>query len=274
MNCNSTHFKAIAAINIFTYNILCKDDDQHGDCKIYLQNWLVYENLALRAEDAELNTRYIKSWKSMKHDSKKMWGLIDWKGKSGINKDYYVNESVINSYFINIFQSDKTKNQPVVTDIVEIINIYEIHVPALDRMPDINELDIALKSICRGISFDGLPPEILHIFPLALKEVLLLLMQRVFFGKYPKDWNKQMLHAVTKHGHTYNHPQLRGIAIAPLLCRLNDTIMDNRFRCWYVPNPEQSGFRPKQGCLLPLFSLVIDGIYLWAFKILKKPLIM
>ena len=29
LNCNSTHFKAIAAINLFTYNILCKDDDQH-----------------------------------------------------------------------------------------------------------------------------------------------------------------------------------------------------------------------------------------------------
>ena len=66
-----------------------------------------------------------------------------------------------------------------------------------------------------------------------------------------------MLHAVTKHGHTYDQPQLRGIAIAPLLCRLYDTIMDNRFRCWYVPNAEQAGFRPKQGCLLPLFSLTI-----------------
>ena len=143
------------------------------------------------------------------------------------------------------------------TDIVEIINTYEIHVPALDRMPDNNELDTAMKSIRRGISFDGLPPKTLRIFPLALKEVILLLMQRVFFGKFPKDWNKQMLHAVTKHGHTYNHPHLRGIAIDPLLCRLYDTIMDNRYRCWYVPNPEQPGFRPKQGCLLPLFSLVI-----------------
>ena len=63
-----------------------------------------------------------------------------------------------------------------------------------------------------------------------------------------------MLHAVTKHGHTDDHPQLQEIAIAPLLCRLYDTIMDNRVRCWYVPNAEQSGFRPKHGCLLPLFS--------------------
>ena len=53
------------------------------------------------------------------------------------------------------------------------------------------------------------------------------------------------------------NPQLRGIAVAPLLCRVYDTIMDNRFSSWYLPNPEQSGFRAKQGCLLPLFSLFL-----------------
>ena len=109
LNCNSTHFKAIAAINLFTYNILCKNDDQHEDCKIYLQNWLRYENLALKAEDAEVNTR------CMLHDSKKMLNLIDWKDKGEITRDNQVNEPVINSYFTKIFQSDKTKNHPVVT---------------------------------------------------------------------------------------------------------------------------------------------------------------
>jgi len=56
-------------------------------------------------------------------------------------------------------------------------------------------------------------------------------------------------------------PQLRGIAVAPLLCRVYGTIMDNRFRCWFAPNPEQSGFRAKQGCLLPLFALIIMIIF-------------
>ena len=120
-----------------------------------------------------------------------------------------------------------------------------------------NEINIAFKSINRGISFDGLPPKILQIVPYSLKEVFLVILQMVFTHKFPENWRLQILHAITKHGHTYLQPSLRGIAIAPLICRLYDTIMDNRFQNWYIPNAEQSGFRPKQGCLFPLFTLVI-----------------
>ena len=42
--------------------------------------------------------------------------------------------------------------------------------------------------------------------------------------------------------------------MAPLLCRLYDTIMDNRFTKWYSPNPEQYS-QKKQGCPVPLFTL-------------------
>ena len=37
--------------------------------------------------------------------------------------------------------------------------------------------------------------------------------------------------------------------------------MDNRFRSWFRPNPEQSGFREEQGCPLPLFTLIILIVY-------------
>ena len=50
-------------------------------------------------------------------------------------------------------------------------------------------------------------------------------------------------------------------AVAPLLCRVYDVILDNRFRNWYVPIYEQSGFRPKQGCLLPIFTLIVLIIF-------------
>ena len=38
------------------------------------------------------------------------------------------------------------------------------------------------------------------------------------------------------------------------VCRVYDTIIDNRFKKWYTPNPEQSS-QSKQGCPLPLFTL-------------------
>ena len=106
-----------------------------------------------------------------------------------------------------------------------------------------NELEIALKKNRKGVNFDGLSPDILHIIPKSLKEVILVLIKKVFFNKYPDEWKKQILNTITKPGHTYDYPQLRCIAIASLLSRVYDTIIDNRFRHWFTPNPEQYGFR-------------------------------
>ena len=153
-------------------------------------------------------------------------------------------------YFLNIFQSKKIKDTPHVSCITNLIEEHKVHIPSLDRSPDMNELEIALKKNRKGVSFDGLSPDILHIIPKSLKEVILVLIQKVFFNKYPDEWKKQILNTITKPGHTYDYPQLQGIAIASLLSRVYNTIIDNRIRHWFTPNT-------KQGCLLPLFSLVI-----------------
>ena len=69
-------------------------------------------------------------------------------------------------------------------DITDHLNRYEMNVPDLYRIPDMNELDIAMKSINRGINFDGLPPNILRIIPEALKDIILALLQKIFFGLF------------------------------------------------------------------------------------------
>ena len=52
-------------------------------------------------------------------------------------------------------------------------------------------------------------------------------------------------------------PQLRGIGVAPVLARVYDIILDQRFLKWYTPNREQSGLRLKHGCSLPLFCVFL-----------------
>ena len=66
---------------------------------------------------------------------------------------------------------------------------------------------------------------------------------------------------VEKKGHTILEPKLRGIAVSSLAPQIYDTIIDNRFHSWYVPNKEQSGFRVLQGCLFQLFfvSLLLEN---------------
>ena len=260
-NCNSTHFKAMANINLFSYNHYKNLDDSSAS-DVYLRDWIRFTNLAKSAEHDELNLSCNKLWKNIRSNSKKMWSKVDWKGKCEVEKKTeQVNESTINDYFKKIFQSEKTKNTPTVNDIIDKIESYDTGVWELDKPPEMGELELACKTKRNGVSFDGLSSDILLILPESLKQAILVLIRKIFFGDYPEEWKIQILHAITKHGHTYYQPQLRGIAVAPLLGRVYDTIMDNRFRSWFQPNPEQSGFRSEQGCPLPLFTLIIFIVY-------------
>ena len=117
----------------------------------------------------------------------------------------------------------------------------------LDDIPKMEELNKAMQLIGTGISIDGIPPNVAKILPHSMKEVILDLVKKVFFHEYPDEWTKQILHSIKKDGHAANDPTLRGIAIAPFLCRLYDIIIDMRFCAWYISIYEQSGFRPGLG---------------------------
>ena len=84
-----------------------------------------------------------------------------------------------------------------------------------------------------------------------------MLMINVFFKDYPLEWSKQILHSIRKNGHTRKYPKLRGIAVATFLCRIYDSILNEKFLSWYQPNYEQAGFRSGQGCLNQIFILVL-----------------
>ena len=253
-NCNSKHFKAIADMNLHAYKMLSLDPSV--DISQYLNDWRKFENLAVKASNDELNTRINKSWKNVKKDGKKLWEAVDWKGVAEIKKEKPAMEADTMKYFTSIFQSPKTENHPRVEEIRVELDNYEVYIPIPDDPPTM-ELEIAFLKIGSGVSLDGIPPKIASFLPQSMKVVILQLIHNVFFDSYPFEWRKQILHALKKDGHTFKDPKLRGIAIAPFLCRLYDIIIDIRFCAWYKPNREQAGFRPGQGCLLQLFMLIL-----------------
>ena len=216
-----------------------------------------YENLARKAEESEMNVKANSSWKNIKKDGRKMWGVIDWKGKSEVNENKILHDSQIQKYFRNIFQSQKTMHHPTVSNIMNKLHNYFLFIPILDELPNMSEVELALNNIHRGIGIDGLPPIVLKILPKVMLDCLLLLIQKVFMSSYPEEWNKQILHAVAKKNHTYHNSDLRGIAIAPLLCSVYDDIIESRLNSWYKPNFRQAGFRKGQGCLLQIFMLTL-----------------
>ena len=63
--------------------------------------------------------------------------------------------------------------------------------------------------------------------------------------------------AFAKKDHSREKPSLRGIGIGPVLSRMFDVVVNSRFGRWYIPNKEQAGFRPEQGCLLQILALLM-----------------
>ena len=77
----------------------------------------------------------------------------------------------------------------------------------------------------------------------------------------------QLLIPIAKKCNTLLTPQLRGIASSSFLPRIYDAFIDTRFKSWYKPNKEQSGFRKGQGCILQLFY---EALLIEMAKQLKK----
>ena len=211
-----------------------------ADIVRYIEEWMKYEKLARQARNDEMNCKINKSWKDKKGDGKKLWECIDWKGKAEVQPEKQAKEAEILRYFKGIFQSPKTKNNPVIDDVWDELDTYDMYIPILDDTPSMQELESAINAVGTGVSIDGLPPKIVKILPPSMKEHILNLIQQVFFGDYPTEWTKQILHSIKKEGHTAEDPKLRGIAIAVLLCRLYDIMIDQRFANWFKPNPEQA----------------------------------
>ena len=252
VNCTSANFKAIAQANFAAYSQTTDEEIK----KDYLLKWNQFERLARDASNQELNCNINRSWKNLKGDGKKMWDRIDWNGKSEIKPEKQADAAEISKYFKSIFQSFKTSHHPKIDSVKENIENHDTYIPILDDPPTMDELESAILKIGTGVSLDGLPPDVAKILPASMKEVILQLLIEVFFNEYPSEWSKQILHALKKDGHTPADPKLRGIAIGLLLCRLYDIIIDERFRAWLHPNPEQASCA-GQGCLFQLFLLMM-----------------
>ena len=74
--------------------------------------------MASKAVNEELNVCVNQSWRNNKNNGKKLWDKIDWKGKAEMKVEKIAAESEILKYFKSIFQSIKTSDHPIVSDIM------------------------------------------------------------------------------------------------------------------------------------------------------------
>ena len=261
-NCTSKNIQAICSAHFSLYNWKIKNDAPADEINNAAKQWWQYRSLAAEMEKKEYNTRVNKTWSHCrKNDSRKMWKMIDWKGKCQQLPSAELEPSSVHNYFKDIFQSVKTSEHPTISSISGTISAYTSGDHPLNQPFSMDEVDNALRNVGNGTGIDGVPPIISNLFPRSLREILLRFLQTVYsHGPYPKPWTIQLLFPVEKKGHTILEPKLRGIAVSSLTPRVYDTLIDRRFHSWYIPNMEQSGFRELQGCLFQLFfvSLLLE----------------
>ena len=255
-NCTSKNYYAIANANFLRYEHLMLEGKPEEDYKIYRDTWLEADTLACKHENQEYNIHTNEKWKNCKkNDGRRLWDAVDWKGKSIIRKSEEISAEITTSYFKRIFQSSKTVNNPTLASTIPPHS--NNHVPDLDRDITIDDINLSIKSIGKGTSLDGISPDVMMILPLSMRKLLCRLYNNTFTDQYPIKWQQQLLFPHPKKGHKTSDPKLRGIAIAPVLSRIYDKILNTRFCNWYVPNKEQAGFRKSQGCLLQIFSIYL-----------------
>ena len=252
--CTSRHYKAIAEANYQCYKYHERENGNSENCMFYRERWLLYHDIANIKENEEFNIKKNSKWYNVKKDPKKLWKLIDWKGKVAEDEPELSHHEVHN-FFKNIFQAPKLIEDPVLDESSEELDMYHEMVFTTDKEITMIEIEKACSSIGSGTGLDGIPPAICKFFPPALKEILLRLFNSVFHNNYPKKWYNQLLTPIPKSGHTIVAPKLRGVAIGMMLSRLYDDIIDQRFCNWYQPNPEQAAYRIFQGCVIQLCCL-------------------
>ena len=258
-NCTSKNMRAVCDAHMFLYKCKLRTNAPPAEIAAVATQWWQYNQLTVEMEKKEFNVTVNRKWAHCsKNDTRKMWKMIDWKGQSQKEPPRTIEPEAVSKYFKGVFQSSVTAKHPTVTDIQDKLNSYNVVHPLLDRPINRMEVDTVLRDVGKGIGCDGIPPSISILFPESLRNVLLELMEQIFTNHiYPLEWAYQLLISLEKKGHTISSPQLRGICLSSLLPRIYDTIIDNRFKAWYVPNKEQSGFRLLQGCLVQLFYVIL-----------------
>ena len=88
-----------------------------------------------------------------------MWEKMDWKGKADAKKEVLIRDQEVDTYFRDIFQSEKTSHHTKIKDIRTKLVEYDLYVPTLDDPITQEEFDVAIKKLGKGCGLDGIPAD-------------------------------------------------------------------------------------------------------------------
>ena len=213
---------------------LCSDVERDNALNSYLT--------ARKEVNYKVLKRENEAWSSLvTGDGKSLREKIDWNGKP-------LEHPSVNEF--QCFSEDLYKSQDV-DDLSKIANLQSnVSIPVLDDPISDHEINHAVKSMTNG-GFN------LLIMTSCFSHVILLLLNFIFFVRYPVHLALSLLSIIPKKGNLLLPKYYRGIQMVRALGSLYDRIIARRLHSWMHDEPEQSAFQKGKSAIMQIFTLRI-----------------
>ena len=180
--------------------------------------------------------------------TKDLWNKIDWKGntKSKPTKHPMIDE--LQLHYEELYSRDESEEAADISNLTT-----NVHIPLLDNPILPEEITDAKQSMKKG-GYDY-QIQVLKILSTTFMPLLVLIMNFMFFLKYPINLACSLLISLPKKGNLSLPKNWRGIQMLPAIAALYDRILANRLHKWIGVDDEQTAFQKGKSTIHQLFTL-------------------
>ena len=206
-----------------------------------------------RSVHYEVLKKETELWSSLvtDNDAKALWSKIDWKGNYTRKKpSRHPTILEFQNFFQDLYTCEDSNENVNISNLQSCITI-----PVVDDLISKNDVDEAVKSMKNG-GFDYNLP-ILLILTSCFSNTILLLLNFIFFVRYPVDLALSLLSVIPKKGNLQLAKNYRGIQMLHALGSFYDRIIAKRLYRWMHVEAEQSAFQKGKSAIIQIFTLRI-----------------
>ena len=230
------------------YTNCLTNNDNFEDIDVALSNYQIGRNNLNQMISKKHESEYVNILNAK--DDHALWQRINWSGKLRNNNSKHPEITDLAEHFETLYQPMEEN---------EMEKMYElrsnVYIPVNDDVIVMGELKSAALAMKKGGWDFSLP--VLKLLMKCIPNILLLLMNLLFFCVYPLKLTLSILHAIPKTGNLLLCSNYRGIQMQQLFALLYDRIIAARLISWAKISYEQSAFQKGKSTLNHIFTLRI-----------------
>ena len=181
--------------------------------------------------------------------SKELWERIDWNGKlNAPPSNNFPSPDIFAAHFEDLYQA---KDDNECENILSLQS--EVTIPVLDDPITQSEVEDAIDDMKKG-GYD-FPLPVVNILRQLFLPTLVLLMNIMFFVKYPVQLAVSLLFTIPKSGNLSIATNFRGIQMMRSLACLYDRVVNSRLLSWISVSEVQTAYQKGKSILIHLFTV-------------------